>query len=110
MFVCKPPLSPFSNRSSLLYFFSSSSLSVLFGFPLSVSHSSPFFLRLSSSIYKQEDREATMPCLVRVQGGVAWDGFCTATPAAVGYGIPSPFFIMTAGECGYGLCRVFLGK
>jgi len=33
LFVCRPPLSPFSNRSSLLYFFSSSSLSVLFGFP-----------------------------------------------------------------------------
>jgi len=91
-------------------FFSSSSLSVLFGFPLSVSHSSTLFLRLSSSIYKQEEREATLPCLVKVQGRVAWGGFCTATPAAAGYSVPSPFFIMIAGECEYGLCRVFLGK
>jgi hypothetical protein len=45
-----------------------------------------------------------------VEGRVAWGGFCTTTPAAVGYGLPSIFFIVIAGGCGYGLCRVFLGK
>ena len=103
-----PPKSPlvifFSGRSlfSLLYSFSCFFFLlcvVVLSFFLLSSSPLPFLLHLSSSIYKQKEREATLPCLVKVQGctRVVWGGFCTATPTTAGYGFFLPFYMM-AGE------------
>jgi len=87
----------FSSLFFLLFFFLL--CVVVLSFFLLSSSPLPFLLHLSSSIYKQKEREATLPCLVKVQGytRVVWGGFCTATPTTAGYGFFLPFYMM-AGE------------
>ena len=63
-----PPCSvfPLPFLSFMFFVFISASLYLL--------KKSPLHRHLSSSIYKQKERETTLPCLVRVQGMVSWGG------------------------------------
>ena len=105
------PLSPLLSLYFLLvlsysfFFFSSFTTLSLFSFFFFASQKSPSNSALFPHIYRQEERGATLPCLVMVQGRMAWVGFCIATPAAAGYGLLSLFFIMIACEFEYGLCQ-----